>query len=134
VIVDLTLGWELGFLESVCFAILVGVSADFVIHISNSYCQLPGERSRKDRTQYALMNMGPSVIGSAITTCLVAFMMLFCEVVFFVKFAQMLLVTIMFSFVGSFGVFIVIADIMGPVEPSKSAEKMLSFLCRLFKR
>jgi 5-methyltetrahydrofolate--homocysteine methyltransferase len=27
------LGWELGFLEWICFAILVGLSADFVIHL-----------------------------------------------------------------------------------------------------
>lgn len=28
------LGWELGFLESILFAILIGISSDFVIHVS----------------------------------------------------------------------------------------------------
>merc|ERR1712107_167391 len=30
-------GWTLGFLESVCFAILIGLSCDFVIHLGHAY-------------------------------------------------------------------------------------------------
>jgi hypothetical protein len=59
---DFFAGWELGFLEwVVCFAILVGISADFVIHLSNSYCQLSGHCSKEERTRYALISMGPSI-------------------------------------------------------------------------
>ena len=119
-------GWELGFLEWVCFAILVGISADFVIHLSNSYCQLSGHCSKEERTRYALMSMGPSILGAALTTFTVAFMMLFCEVIFFVKFAQMLIVTILYALVGACAFYVVIVDIAGPAEPTQTVDRILS--------
>ncbi len=125
------LGWELGFLEWICFAILVGISADFVIHISNSYCLLPGHRSREERTRFALMSMGPSVLGSASTTFTVAFMMLFCKVVFFIRFAQMLAVTILYSLFGACVFYIVITDIAGPIEPTKTATRIKRYLSQV---
>jgi len=54
------IGWTLGFLESICFAILIGVSVDFVIHFSHAYSNKHGEINRMDRTKYALVKMGPS--------------------------------------------------------------------------
>lgn len=35
-------GWALGFLESICFAILIGISCDFMIHFGHAYAHLPG--------------------------------------------------------------------------------------------
>ena len=95
-------GWELGFLEWVCFAILVGISADFVIHFSHSYTRVQGTYDNTKRAKYALVNMGPPILGAMITTFMVAFMMLFCKVVFFIIFAQLLIVTISYSLFGSF--------------------------------
>lgn len=70
-------GWTLGFLESICFAILIGVSVDFVIHFTHSYAHLRGEYSRADRTKHALIKMGPSILAAAFTTISAAVIMLF---------------------------------------------------------
>ena len=70
-------GWTLGFLESICFAILIGVSVDFVIHFCHSYAHKPGEVSRSDRTKFALIHMGPSILAAAFTTISAATIMLF---------------------------------------------------------
>lgn len=51
------IGWTLGFLESICFAILIGVSVDFVIHISYAYSYKDGNVPRGDRTKYALLKV-----------------------------------------------------------------------------
>jgi hypothetical protein len=51
------LGWTLGFLEAICFAVLIGISVDFVIHFSHAYCSLLGDRERGERTQFALIRM-----------------------------------------------------------------------------
>jgi len=75
--------------------------------------------------------MGPSTLGATITTLMVAFMMLFCEVIFFIKFAQLLIVTICFSLLGS-SVFyyIVIMDIIGPATPTKAIDTIASWFKR----
>ena len=77
------IGWDLGFLESICFAILIGVSVDFVIHFSHAYVTLPGNVARKIRTKHALIEMGPSILAAAFTTLAGAICMLFCVVTFF---------------------------------------------------
>ena len=97
-----------------------------MIHLSNSYCQLSGHCSKEERTRYALMSMGPSILGAALTTFTVAFMMLFCEVIFFVKFAQMLIVTILYALVGACAFYVVIVDIAGPAEPTQTVDRILS--------
>lgn len=59
-------GWTLGFLESICFAILIGVSVDFVIHFTHSYAHFKGKHSRSERTKHALIQMGPSILAVSI--------------------------------------------------------------------
>jgi hypothetical protein len=70
-------GWTLGFLESICFAILIGVSVDFVIHFTHSYAHFKGTHSRSERTKHALIQMGPSILAAAFTTIAAAIIMLF---------------------------------------------------------
>lgn len=70
-------GWTLGFLESICFAILIGVSVDFVIHFTHSYSHFKGTHSRSERTKHALIQMGPSILAAAFTTIAGALIMLF---------------------------------------------------------
>merc|ERR1712003_530975 len=72
------IGWTLGFLESICFSILIGVSVDFVIHFTHAYVHFKGEVPRKDRSRYALVTMGPSVLATAGTIFFSAIVMLFC--------------------------------------------------------
>lgn len=119
------LGWELGFLESVCFAILVGISCDFVIHFSHAYIHFKGHVHRTERSKYAILHMGPSILAAALTTFASAIVMLFCKVIFFTKFAMILLMTILHATVGSFVVFIVLADLFGPSEPTRMFDRLL---------
>lgn len=111
-------------LESVCFAILIGVSCDFVIHFGHAYSHLPGEHSRHERSKYALLRMGPSVLAAAITTFCAALIMLFTVITFFQKFAQILLCTVVMATVGSMFVFTALADAMGPSKPTECVDSM----------
>lgn len=111
-------GWTLGFLEAICFAILIGLSCDFVIHFSHAYASLPGDVDRHERTKYALIRMGPSILAAGITSMAAAAVMLFTVITFFVKFGVILLVTIVQATTGSFIVFLVLTDCFGPSNPT----------------
>ena len=121
------LGWELGFLESVCFAILIGISCDFVIHFGHAYSHLPGIRSREERTKHALMHMGPSILAAAATSIGAALIiMFFCHLRFFIQFAEMLVFTMAHAVIGSFVVYFVLTDLFGPSQASKSFDVFFS--------
>jgi len=122
-------GWTLGFLESICFAILIGVSVDFVIHFSHAYVSLPGQVGKEIRTKHALIDMGPSILAAAFTTMAGALMMLFCIITFFTKFAFVLFFTIIQATIGSFVVFLTMTDCIGPSEPTYMADRLLNH-CR----
>merc|ERR1712008_322467 len=95
-------GWSLGFLESICFSILIGVSADFVIHFNHAYVHHKGDLSREERTKFAMVTMGPSILATAGTTFFSAIVMLFCTITFFNKFALVLFFTIVMATIASF--------------------------------
>jgi len=122
-------GWTLGFLESICFAILIGISCDFVLHFCHAYAHLPGEVSRHDRTKYALVRMGPSILAAAFTTICSAAIMLFTVVSFFQQFATILFYTIIQATVGSFIVFTSFADCIGPSNPTYLFDSMFGKCC-----
>jgi hypothetical protein len=118
------LGWTLGFLESICFAILIGVSVDFVIHLSHAYSTIPGEADRGRRTKYALIQMGPSILATAVTTILSAVIMLFTVITFFQKFALILFFTVIQASLGSFVIFLVLVDCIGPSNPTYLVDRL----------
>ena len=118
------LGWTLGFLESICFAILIGVSVDFVIHFGYAYAKKPGDVSRGERTKFALIRMGPSVLAAAFTSVAAGTVMLFTIITFFQKFALILLMTILQATLGSFVVFLVLTDVIGPSNPTYLVDRM----------
>eukprot|EP00557_Chaetoceros_sp_GSL56_P008506 CAMPEP_0176488610 /NCGR_PEP_ID=MMETSP0200_2-20121128/6808_1 /TAXON_ID=947934 /ORGANISM="Chaetoceros sp., Strain GSL56" /LENGTH=282 /DNA_ID=CAMNT_0017885619 /DNA_START=132 /DNA_END=980 /DNA_ORIENTATION=- len=122
------IGWTLGFLESVCFAILIGISCDFVIHFGHAYISFEGYRAREDRTRYATIHMGPSILAAALTTFSAAIIMIFCTLNFFKQFSQMLLLTITHAIIGSFVVYLVLCDSFGPAEPTKFYDDIISRL------
>lgn len=117
-------GWTLGFLESICFAILIGVSVDYVIHLSHAYASVPGDIDRSRRSKYALIKMGPSILASALTTILSATIMLFTVITFFQKFALILFFTVIQASLGSFIWFLTMVDCIGPSDPTFLADKM----------
>lgn len=111
-------GWTLGFLESICFTILIGLSADFVLHFSHAYCELPSDTDRHTRTRYALIHLGPSILAAGFTTLVGAFVMLFTYINFFRLFALVLFFTIVQATIGSFVFFLVLTECFGPSNPT----------------
>lgn len=120
------MGWTLGYLESICFAVLIGISVDFVIHFSHAYSSLPGDASRGERTKHALISMGPSVLAGATTSMVSATTMLFTVIVFFQQFAYILLITVSQAVLGSFVVYLVMTDCIGPSNPTKLVDELAS--------
>jgi hypothetical protein len=125
------IGWTLGFLESICFAILIGVSVDFVMHFSHAYAALPGDASREKRTKHALIKMGPSILAAAFTTIASAIIMLFTVISFFQKFALILCFTVIQATIGSFIVFLTMTICIGPSQPTHLVDTLLA---KLFRR
>ena len=113
-------------LESVCFAILIGISCDFVIHFGHAYNHFEGDIPKSVRTKFAVIHMGPSILAAAFTTFAAAIAMLFCTVTFFTKFALILLMTILHATVGSFVVYLVLTDSFGPSEPTKLFDSLIT--------
>lgn len=128
-------GWTLGFLESVCFSILVGVSVDFVIHFTHAYVHAhKGELSREERTRFAIVTMGPSVLATAATTFFSAIVMLFTTITFFRKFALVLFLTVIMATIAAFVVFITLTNCFGPTNPTYLVDKCLSLCPRKQER
>mmetsp|Transcript_7523 Transcript_7523/g.15390 ORF Transcript_7523/g.15390 Transcript_7523/m.15390 type:complete len:1133 (-) Transcript_7523:134-3532(-) len=118
-------GWTLGFLESILFAILIGISCDFVIHFAHAYTVLKGHASREERTLFALLSMGPSILAAAFTTFSAALIMLFTVITFFQKFAIVLFLTVIQSLAGSFIVFLTLTICLGPSDPTYLVDRMM---------
>ena len=122
------MGWTLGFLEAILFAILIGISCDFVIHFSHAYAYMAEECDRTTRTKYALLSMGPSILAAALTTFLAAALMLFTVITFFEKFAVVLFLTVLQATIGSFVVFLSMTDTVGPSNPTFLYDKLTAKL------
>lgn len=73
--------------------------------------------------------MGPSILAAALTTFSASIIMLFCQVVFFTKFALILSMTILHATIGSFIVYLVLTDCFGPSEPTKFIDSQFKKLC-----
>jgi len=113
-------------LESICFAIAIGISCDFVIHFAHAYSIIGGDVSRSERTQYALLRMGPSILAAAFTTFCSASIMIFTVITFFQKFAVILFFTILMATVGAFVVFITLSDCLGPSRPTHVMDVLIA--------
>jgi hypothetical protein len=109
---------------------LIGVSVDFVIHFGHAYSNLPGDVGRHDRTKYALISMGPSILAAAFTTIVSAIVMFFCVITFFTKFATILFFTIIMATCGSFIVFITLTDLFGPSRPTFLVDRIIEWTGR----
>jgi len=129
-----SIGWELGSLEAVCLTIVVGVSCDFIIHMSHAYSHHPGSVSSTERTMSAIISMGPSIGCSFLTTFIASLIMLLCEFLFFSYFGVVLVLTMLLALGTTFIGFAVVLDIFGPSEPSRFVEVNLEKLHYYFKK
>lgn len=119
------LGYELGFLEAITFAVLIGISCDFVIHLGHAYAhQESGDK--EVRTKTALLHMGPSILAAAITTFVASLFMVFCKMNFFSMFGTVLLLTILHATVGTFVIYLLLCILFGPAHPASFLTSLLT--------
>ncbi|KNC55733.1 resistance-nodulation-cell division superfamily protein [Thecamonas trahens ATCC 50062] len=101
-------GFTLGVNESLGLVICVGLAVDYTVHLAHSYNEseasghLPrarqASRMRLLKTQYALTEMGVSIVGGAVTTLSSgAILVFFCKLLFFKRFGSLIFMTILCS-------------------------------------
>eukprot|EP00118_Oscarella_pearsei_P011912 m.83696 g.83696 ORF g.83696 m.83696 type:complete len:1062 (+) comp36367_c0_seq4:7-3192(+) len=107
------LGWELNILESVTVSTAVGLAVDFTVHLSVTYrlCRLS---NRKDRTLYAVHQMGPAITMAALTTFAAGVMMMPATILTFFQTGVFLMLIMSFSWFYANFFFLPLCAIIGP--------------------
>ena len=90
-------GWQLGMSESLCFIMGVGLSVDYVIHLSTCY-QESTQSSRNDKMKDAYREMGVSILGGTVSTLGTGVFMVFSDLVVSYKMGIIIVATVFFSF------------------------------------
>jgi predicted RND superfamily exporter protein len=106
-------GWELGFLEAICFAILIGLSCDFVLHMAHAYSSST-QATRDGKSHDAISKMGPTIFAAAMTTTATGAVMFLCTITFFQRFGTILLLTMVYSIVIAVFFFLAATNLAGP--------------------
>jgi len=106
-------GWEMGTIESISATILVGLSVDYVVHFANAYME-SDTGTRLEALQDALIDMGGTILGGAITSLGASFMLFICQFQYFAKFGFFMFLTIFLSFIYVFLFFAPLLAIIGP--------------------
>merc|ERR1712083_1295553 len=78
-------GWKLGVIEAVIYVMVVGMSVDYVVHLSEAYLA-SGKEKREDRTRRMLGIVGSAVLSGALSTMIGIFWLLFATIMIFLKF------------------------------------------------
>ncbi|MEM7568746.1 MAG: hypothetical protein AAF337_03025, partial [Pseudomonadota bacterium] len=112
--IETLLGWELGSTESVAGVILIGFSVDYVVHLAEFYCHSSKGEDRVSKTQESLAAIGISILGGSVTTLGAGFFLFFTTIIFFQKFAILLVTTISTSFLWSNFFFTSALSLVGP--------------------
>ena len=107
------LGWSLGILEAISVVIIVGFSVDYVVHLANHYVESVYQ-DRYRRMKDALTSIGISIVSGAITTIGSSIFLLMATILFYEKFAVLVLSTILFSLYFSLVFFVCINHWIGP--------------------
>jgi 5-methyltetrahydrofolate--homocysteine methyltransferase len=123
------MGWELGFLEGICFAILIGLSCDFVLHMAHAY-QASAELTRQDKSRDALTRMGPPIFAAALTTAATGAVMYGCTILFFLRFGTILLLSMVYAILTAVFFFLALTNAGGPQKHFGSLAPLFS----LFRR
>lgn len=106
-------GWSLGTIESIGVVISIGYSFDGAAHIASAYIESKS-RNRIDRTRDALTDLGISILFGAISTLCAGVMLFPAIIVFFVKFASIIVSTLVLSLVWSLALFPALLLTIGP--------------------
>ncbi|CAJ1382685.1 unnamed protein product [Effrenium voratum] len=113
------MGYEFGAIEAVGAVIFVGMSVDYCLHLAHGYHSASRE-SRTDKLQTTLVNLGPSIVGGAITTAAGTSFLLPCRIVLFVKLGTMLVANTVLSLLFTFIFLAPLLAVAGPLHGSFS--------------
>ena len=128
-------GWDLGVVESLMGNLVVGFSVDYTIHLGHMFVAAGREHDLQnslDRFSFAIRKMGGTVVGGAVTTLGAGLFMLPCQLVFFYKLGLLMVTTIFFSLLYSFGFVMPLLAAAGPsgdqfaFRPLSSLKRMVS--------
>ena len=78
-------GWKLGVIEAIIYVMVVGMSVDYVVHLSEAYLA-SGKEKRVDRSRRMLGIVGSAVLSGAMSTMIGIFWLLFATIMIFLKF------------------------------------------------
>merc|ERR1712113_780959 len=106
-------GWKLGVIEAVIYVMVVGMSVDYVVHLSEAYLA-SGESKREGRTRRMLGIVGSSVLSGAISTLLGIFWLFFATNQIFFKFGSFIFFLISCSCLMSLVAFTAAMTYVGP--------------------
>merc|ERR1712083_502374 len=106
-------GWKLGVIEAVIYVMVVGMSVDYVVHLSEAYLA-SGKETREDRTMRMLGIVGSAVLSGALSTMIGIFWLLFATIVIFLKFGSFIFFLIFCSCGMSLVAFTAAMTMIGP--------------------
>ena len=98
------MGWTLGFLEGICFTILIGLSVDFVIHIGVAYHEVAeefnrdgAEATRTDCTREAVACPASRSYPPRSPRSISAIILFFAQITFFNKFGLIVMLSMVIA-------------------------------------
>ena len=106
-------GWKLGIIEAIIYVMVVGMSVDYVVHLSEAYLA-SGKHWRHDRTRGMLGIVGGSVLSGAVSTLIGIFWLFFATIVVFYKFGSFIFFLIAVSLTFSLVSFSAAMSAIGP--------------------
>lgn len=106
--------WLFGFSEAVGVIVVIGFSVDYTVHFAHAYLEATSVVERHMRTSRSFTVMGVSVVYGAITTAASAFFLCLCPSLFFKAFGNIILGTIVSSFLWALLCFPALLMTFGP--------------------
>ena len=107
-------GWSLGVVEAVNYVVVIGMSIDYAVHMSEAYTSARAD-TRAERVILMMEEMGVSVLSGALSTLFAVFLMFFAPNRFFFKFATFMFVTIALSCIYAMTFFPALLACIGPM-------------------
>ena len=131
-------GWSLGVVEAVSALNLIGSSVDYSLHIAEAFVECSQQNrsslnlfGRTALVTQALTKIGVSVLHAAVTTLLSVVCLLFCRVTLFVKFGQIIMVSVFVSIVFALVPLPAMLGLYGPKRFRRSFKRQLMMLAAL---
>jgi predicted RND superfamily exporter protein len=131
-------GWSLGVVEAVSALVLIGSSVDYSLHVAEAFVE-SSQQNRRSVDPFgrmalvtqALTKIGVSVFHAALTTLLSVIMLLFCNVTLFVKFGQIILVSVVISIIFALVPLPAMLGMLGPKRFRRSFKRQIFMLAAM---